>query len=887
MKQRLWLIVGALAAVLAGASCSADHPRVWITKADLPRVKALATDTKQNALGWVPAEECKKILDRARTLAAKGPYHYAVEIPGRSGGPSKHWEYTLSDQPPPRHDDSRHYPPWTAMFQERADSITTRIKLFSFAYVVTGDRSFFEKAKQIVLHLCHWPIVWTDPSYGSGKPCLDTGHAAHAVGLFYDWCYDALTPAERRTIRKALAEKALVPIDKILDSIADYHNYSAVITMGLGTGALALLDEDPRARGWLERCIAKMRRSFDAQGRDGGPLEGPMYGTYFADSYARLLWGLHTAGIKTDIWDHVFLKTLPRYCIGMMAPGCHRLPTFGDGGPTAAFPLTMTLLALRGDTDAAWYLQQIDALRPGRIETLLLLDPAKIKPRKPQWNPSSCFVDVGYASLRDGLREDAAYMAFKCGPPEKVVGHNHFDHNSFQLCYNGQWLASDPGYRSYFNPPARKYTTSTFGHNSIVLNLTEQWLKSAKYATPGVDQVRLNRGRIARFVSTGPYDYLRGDATETYNTDQQRVIERAWRDVVFIKPRVFVVRDTLAAAQPATFHYMLHTAAGRDVTASGQRLTITDLRAALDVHISSPQGIGAWQVASYPGAESYGPYAMAATPRVRQAAVVSVLVPRLNGAIVNGGFERGMVGWQPRRMEGYTENHVIDETVAHSGKRSGRIDAPGGYYYSTRLAVRPGQKVRASFWARVDAPGGASTCFYFWRAGKSIKRVEGPRPAGNQWRRYSFETAAPEGAEEVCLALHFFNKTGRAWYDDAEVIVEPRAPEAQPANVGVIDDGAGVVMSLVQTHIVLWSDGRPVERQVVGQRISFAGEMCVVSIGPEGRARSFLLLQGTRLAIGHRELAHFDKPTTAVGTSARATWHVQPIAAITPRLPAQ
>ena len=130
-----------------------------------------------------------------------------------------------------------------------------------------------------------------------------------------------------------------------------------------------------------------------------------------------------------------------------------------------------------------------------------------------------------------------------------------------------------------------------------------------------------------------------------------------------------------------------------------------------------------------------------------------------------------------------------------------------------------------------------------------------------------------------------YRATGRAWYDDAEVTVEPRAPEAQPAKVRVIDDGAGVVMSLVQTHIVLWGDGRPVERQVAGQRISFAGEMCVVSIGPEGRARLFFLLQGTRLAIGRRELARFDRPTTAVGTSARATWHVQPIADITPHIP--
>ncbi|MBC7286674.1 MAG: heparinase II/III family protein [Armatimonadetes bacterium] len=866
------------------------HPRIWITAADLPRLRALAADNSPNALGWVPAEECRKIVDRARELAAKGPYRYEVDIPGAGGGPSKHWEYTLSDEPPPRHDDTPHYPPWTAMFQERADSITTRIKYFTFAYLVTGEALFLEKAKEVVFHLCRWPIIWTDPSYGGGRPCLDTGHAAHAVGLFYDWCYDALKPDERALVREALVEKALVPIDQILDSVPDYHNYSAAVTMGLGTGALALLGEDERAEKWLDHCIAKVKRSFDVQGADGGPLEGPMYGTYFADSYAAFLWGLHSAGIKTDVWDHVFLKTLPRYCISMMAPKVHRLPTFGDGGATAAFPITMTLLALRGDTDAAWYLQQIGALRPSGIESLLLLDPAKIQPREPSWNPSSCFVDVGYASLRDGLREDAAYMAFKCGPPEKVVGHNHFDHNSFQICFNGEWLVSDPGYRSYFNPPANKYTTSALGHNTILLNLTPEWLQSTKYQTPGVDQMRLMQGRIVRFVTTPAYDYVRGDATETYNTDQQKVLSRFWRDVLFIKPRIFIVRDALSAALPSTFHYLLHAMPDRSLVANENRLCILAPNAALDASIFSPSGIGPWETRLYPGAESFGPYAVASTPRLLDAVITSVLVPRLHTGIVNGGFEEGFVGWTPRRMPGFTENHVIDDQVAHSGRRSGRIDAPGGYYYSVHFAAQPGQNIRASFWARVDAPSPATPCFYFWRDGKAFKQVDGPRPSGNEWREYSFQATVPEGTEEVCLALNFFSQTGRAWFDDVTVTVEPPAPQADAAVVTPLGDStSGVVVGLGATHVVLFGpSGRSaVAHTVRGHRIAFSGEMCTVAINSDGLPASFFMLCGTRLEIDGQTVVAFDEPMTAAGAASGGRWKVETIERIEPALPTQ
>lgn len=879
-------------AVLAGCGW---HPRIWVTAESLARVRALAADERENALGWVPAEACAKILDRARELAQAGPYHYAVDMPGREGGPRKRWEYTLSDEPPPRHDDYSHYPPWTAMFQERADSITTRIKHFIFAYLVTGDRLYYEKAKEIVFHLCRWPIIWTDPSYGRGRPCLDTGHAAHAVGLFYDWCWSAMSEQERGFVHKALVEKALRPIDHILDEVADYHNYSAVITMGLGTGAIALLGEEPEAERWLQRCLAKMRRSFDAQGRDGGPFEGPGYGTYFASNYARFLWALHTAGVEADIWDHTFLRTLPRYCIGLMAPQIHRQPTFGDGGPTAAFPLTMTLLALRGDADAAWYLQQIDALRPGSIETLLLLDPAKIKPRQPTWNPSCCFVDIGYAALRDGYNEDAAYMAFKCGPPKKVVGHNHFDHNSFQIAYNGAWLATDPGYRSYFDPPKRKYTTSTFGHNSMVLNLTPEWLASTKYATAGVDQVQLARGRIARFFTSAALDYIRGDATETYNAGDTKVMERAWRDVVFIKPRVFVVRDTLQAATPSTFHWMLHTWAGQEmeVADAGEEgrsgtVVITSPRAALDGWVFSPQGVR-MRRGLYKGAEEYGPWAMASTQRARSATITAVLVPRKWAGVVNGGFEDGMTGWTPRRMPGYTENHVIDEAVRHSGERSGRIDAPGGYYYSSRFPAPAGARLHAEFWARVEgAKTGATTCFYFWRGGRAFHRAEGPRPAGAQWRRYEFDTKVPEGTEEVCLALHFFNKQGRAWYDDVKVAVFPQSPEASGARVQALADGRdGVVVKLGEkTCLVVFAQGRaPTELELAGHRLVVDGEMGAVVLGRAGRVLSAWLLEGQRLAMDGRDVIHLPAPGTAAAVARGGRMRLEARDSIVPALP--
>ena len=168
----------------ATAASDLKRPRLFITQQDIPRLRALPTQTQVNALGFAPADGWKKIQAQADKFLKAPTYSYTVKFPVRGKGArtGRTWSYTLSDTAPPKHDWDKAYPPWTAMFQERPDSITTRIKYLTLAYKVTGDRKYFDRAKKIVLHLCAWSTIWSDPSYSSGRPCLDTGHAATWVG---------------------------------------------------------------------------------------------------------------------------------------------------------------------------------------------------------------------------------------------------------------------------------------------------------------------------------------------------------------------------------------------------------------------------------------------------------------------------------------------------------------------------------------------------------------------------------------------------------------------------------------------------------------------------------------------------------------------------------
>jgi len=145
----------------------------------------------------------------------------------------------------------------------------------------------------------------------------------------------------------------------------------------------------------------------------------------------------------------------------------------------------------------------------------------------------------------------------------------------------------------------------------------------------------------------------------------------------------------------------------------------------------------------YKGAEASGPYLNCATGKVASTVITSVLVARDEPfKLVNPGFEEGMLGWTPRTAENCLKNHVIDEQVAHSGKKSGRIDSPGGYYYTPRFSISPGTKISVRFWAKVDGASGRYACVYFWlrgaESGNATAWQEGPEISGNEWRQYEF-----------------------------------------------------------------------------------------------------------------------------------------------------
>jgi len=994
------------------------HPRLWITAEELPRLRALARDAHESPLGFVPAEAFVAIQQQADRYLEEATFTYRVSMPGRSGGPAQEWSYTLSDTPPPRHDDYGHYPCWTGMSRE----IESRIVALSLAYLVTQKQPYFAKAKQMVMHLCRWPLPWTDPSYSNPGACLDTAHLGNAVALFYDWCYPDLTEEERIAIRQALSDKAIAGLLKAIPTYGAVYwpNGFAVLTSALGVGALALRGEESQAEVWLAQALAWAREFLDTQGQEGGCMEGPGYGTYGADSLAQFLVTLETAKVPHSLLEHPFFTTLPQYAISQMCPSDKQHTGFGDCWFSQPFPLGMTLLARHGNSEAAWYLQEIGWLRPQNWQqflTIALHPEAFSAPRQPEWNPSRAYVDIGYASLRDGFNPAAAFLAFKCGPPIQVVGHNHYDHNSFQIHFNGAWIATDPGYTGYFDPPDNKYGRCTFGHNTITLDVDEAYLRDMRFPLLGHDQVRLNSGRIVAHHASPQFDYVKGVAAEAYNAppggastcihfwragegqgfariegprpdspawkqyeirgtvpeeaalsclslefsgtggsvwyddaelwiegqkidlpnpgfeeglvhwkprdvpgetgkqeiDEQvvhsgkrsaridgpggyfywfpggerwpvqpgqqilarfwakclappPVLEQADRQILFIKPYIFVIRDTLKAPKPHAYSFVLHTLGSIEVTGDHQATLTVPGTARLEAHLFSPAGI-TLNTDLFPGAEQRGPYLNAVTGKVQSTVITSVLIARdAPFRLTNPGFEEGMRGWIPRSIEGYLQNHVIDEQEKHSGQRSGRIDGPGGYYYTPRFRVEPGTSIHVRFWAKIDGPADRWATVYWWHQGKLNVNATGQQPgpvlAGNAWQPYEFTATVPPGVIEACVAFNFFGE-GHAWYDDVEVAMEAIRPTLPPGRVIPLEEGQrGVLIEADGLHhLVVFPGGMPT-LSIAGREITCDGEMACLTLDAQGKPMAAWLLGGTKLQLEGQTVAAVQVPPT-------------------------
>ncbi len=188
---------------------------------------------------------------------------------------------------------------------------------------------------------------------------------------------------------------------------------------------------------------------------------------------------------------------------------------------------------------------------------------------------------------RDLTTGDDVQFGFKSqpwtGPTTRARGHDHPDANNFLLNYLGHPLLVDSGYYDYYNSPHHtKWTFTGRAHNTLLID--------------GAGQLPRRPGKILSVVSRpGKFDWMEGEGAESYPEG----LLKSWRrQVVFVRPNVFVIRDVVRPIKPAIITWLLHGAAKFDL--DGQAFVCRNDDAAVAGIVAAPNNLHVSQWFGFP-----------------------------------------------------------------------------------------------------------------------------------------------------------------------------------------------------------------------------------------------------------------------------------------------
>ena len=152
-----------------------------------------------------------------------------------------------------------------------------RTLALGFAYRWTGEQRYADQGIKNLVTVCAFDD-WNPRHF------LDTAEMSNAVGIGYDWFFEAMTPATRETVRQGLLKLGLTARDP-QQAFKWTHNWNMVCNGGLTVGALAVADSDPElARTLIGRALQCLPFATVNYAPDGAWMEGPGYWNY-ATSY--------------------------------------------------------------------------------------------------------------------------------------------------------------------------------------------------------------------------------------------------------------------------------------------------------------------------------------------------------------------------------------------------------------------------------------------------------------------------------------------------------------------------------------------------------------------------------------------------------------------------
>ena len=527
-------------------SVRAGHPRLFVTKEDIPNIKSAAKTSARNTY-WQTKEDVDNLL------------HGSISFPNPTAvnGTENGW-------------------------------VISKVSQVAMLYLITGKKEYLDYTKKFLQKIIEYYRIRIDNNLNADWyvfPQISTLCA-------YDWICDALTQDEREKIGKPLYQvmmdiawhgEGLRP-QRIRENTGGYN------TGFYGTDALPWYIaitfyndgiDDARCEKMFQKGLQlnmKMTQfRSELIGKNGGGSTGcvgyalgayPVADFNFIRSY-RAATGIDMSQ-KLD------------YVLGYLNfIDWNRLP----GNREFGFGDSYHYDCLLPEKEINYHLREIATLYGSspNVQRLLGLFNKKnyterlpfmpFLQKYPQGTPGASssgkgamyFDGTGEVIMRSGTGADDTYALFVSGG--RTSYHKHFDNNHFTI-YKKGYRALDTGTRPEPGWHLSHYYARTVAHNCVTIRMPDE--KMPEYWGGGAstenkfEPIPNDGGQSSTLGSvlkemrtTDDYVYLASDATKSYNSKKASLVVR---EFIYFYPDLFVVFDRVTATDknyPKT--WLIHT----------------------------------------------------------------------------------------------------------------------------------------------------------------------------------------------------------------------------------------------------------------------------------------------------------------------------------------
>ena len=493
-------------------------------------------------------------------------------------------EQPIPDDPPIWEEGDERWPEWIDWYRDVHGGITSstgrRLEVIARQAAITDS----EEVRQWTLDLALAVASW-DPEGGSAVHRGDIGaqHVLRGLNTAYDALHDYANEEDLATIRDAIVARAEDFWATLKPLRGDpQNNHTWLRALALGQSGLVLIGDYEPALKWAEYIRELYLGEFLAgMGFQGDNNEGLAYWSYglgFIIEYADMMRTVCEIDLYQQPWLNQTAR-FPIYCAPPNAPGVSFADT-GKPNHIIVGPYSQRYVRMlgerTGDPYALWYGGAEDSVDG-------------VAPRPPVDLPQSILyrligLGVANTSLVDG--REGVTVAMHSGPFQ--AGHQHADQNAFVINAYGDKLAIDSGYYDWYGSPHfKQYSIQTMAHNSILVDGEGQ-----ATMTEGAD------GRMAEWFDGTGHTWMVGDASDPDVYGGR--LSRFDRRILFVKPGVIVIDDLLAAPEPASFEWLLHTVAPIDLDEPQRTLDVVSGEAAMRATMLRPADLSYTITDRYP-----------------------------------------------------------------------------------------------------------------------------------------------------------------------------------------------------------------------------------------------------------------------------------------------